>query len=163
MLRHVYIAIVTMGLTFLPVMAQDASNIAKVRDGNTCTRCNLFQADFSYQGIRNIDLSGSRLRQADLSLSTMDGVDFTDADLSVANLFGGRFSHARFVRADITSATLVGAWFGGADFSGANLTGANLSGAYLKTAKGLTNQQLATACGDEYTLLPDGINLPHCR
>ncbi len=163
MLKHICLSFIAAILVTGASFAQDDGEITKVREGRSCANCNLFQADLAYQGIRNIDVSGSRLRQSDLSLSTMDNVNFTGANLSVANLFGGRFSGANFKNVDLTNATLVGAWFGGANFAGAKLSGANLSGAYLKTAKGLTNTQLAQACGDQSTVLPTGMNLPQCR
>ena len=147
----------------MPSEAQSASDIAKAKSGQSCQGCNLFQADFSYQGIRAVDLSNSRLRQANLSLSTMNGVNFSGANLSIANLFGGRFTGANFSGADLTNATLVGGYFSGASFSGANISGANLGGADLRNARGLTQRQLNTACGDTYTQLRDGLTLPRCK
>ncbi len=147
----------------LPVFAQDASHIARVQAGENCPGCNLFQADLAYHDLPGIDVTGSRLRQADLLLATMDEARFTGANLSVANLFGGRFSGASFTDTNLEDARLVGAYFGGADFTGASLRGANLSGADLATARGLTQGQLDTACGDEGTLLPRGLRIPACR
>ena len=106
--------------------------------------------------------SGARLRQANLALSTMNHARFDNANLSVANLFGGRFTGASFRQADLTRANLVGAYFGGADLTGATLTGATLSGAELQTARGLTQSQLNTACGDSSTRLPAGFTIPGC-
>lgn len=162
MLKQIWVLFAILAILPPGSFAQDASEIAQVTQGNSCPNCNLFQADLSYQGIRNIDVSGARLRQADLSLVTMDGVNFSGANLSVANLFGGRFTSANFSNADFSQATLVGAYFGNANFAGADMTGANLSGADLKTARNLTDSQLAVACGDTSTVLPSGMHLPHC-
>lgn len=145
-----------------PVLAQSAGDITRVQAGASCTGCNLFQADLSYHDLPNVNLSGSRLRQANLSLSTMNGANFSRADLSVADLFGGRFTGASFAHARLRDANLVGAYFGGADFSGADLAGAILSGAELETARGLTQAQLDTACGDQDTRLPGRLRIPVC-
>jgi len=143
-------------------LAQSAGEIARVQSGASCTGCNLFQADLSYRDLPNVNLSGSRLRQANLSLVTMNGANLRGADLSVADLFGGRFTGASFAHANLRDANLVGAYFGSTDFSGAGLVGAILSGAEMETARGLTQEQLDTACGDQETRLPAGLRIPVC-
>ncbi len=146
-----------------PVVAQNASQIEKVRNGaKVCPRCNLFQADFSYLNLPWRTLNGARLRQADLSLSTMDHTNFSAADLSVANMFGGRFTRASFINTNLRKANMVGVYAGYADFTGADLTGACLSGANLIGAH-ISQQQLNKACGDDSTILPDGLTIPACR
>tara|TARA_R110000868_G_scaffold26347_6_gene101570 strand:- start:4100 stop:4588 length:489 start_codon:yes stop_codon:yes gene_type:complete len=144
-------------------LAQDAGQIARVQAGQSCPGCNLFQAELGYLDLPNIDVSGSRLRQANLALSTMNHTNFSGANLSVANLFGGRFTGANFRNADFTDAVLVGAYFGSANLSGAQLSGANISGAEMASAIGLTQSQLNTACGDASTQLPAGLHVPACR
>ncbi|MFT6663060.1 MAG: hypothetical protein ACJA0K_003076 [Maricaulis maris] len=145
------------------VLAQDAGQIARVQAGQSCAGCNLFQVELAYRDLPGIDVSGARLRQANLALVTMNRADFNGADLSIANLFGGRFTGASFRNADLQRANLVGAHFGGADLTGANLTGATLSGAELAEARGLTQTQLSSACGDRSTRLPAGLSVPDCR
>ncbi|SDM60396.1 pentapeptide repeat-containing protein [Maricaulis salignorans] len=143
--------------------AQDASQIARVQAGQSCPGCNLFQAELGYRDLPGIDVSGSRLRQANLALSTMNRANFDNTNLSLANLFGARFTSASFRNADLTGATLVGAYFGSANLSGAQLSGANISGAEMTTATGLTQSQLNGACGDASTLLPAGLHVRPCR
>ncbi len=142
--------------------AQNASEIARVQSGHSCSGCNLFQADLAYRDLPGIDVSGARLRQADLSLTTMNGANFRNAHLSIANLFGARFTGANFQNADLTRVSAVGAHFGGANFSGARLEGANLSGAELAEAHGLTQAQLNSACGDQTTTLPRNLRISAC-
>jgi uncharacterized protein YjbI with pentapeptide repeats len=143
--------------------AQNATQIAKIRNGaKSCARCNLFQADFSYQNLPWRTLNGARLRQADLSLSTMDHSNFSAADLSVANMFGGRFTRASFINTNLRKANMVGVYAGYADFTGADLTGACLSGANL-TGAHITQAQLNKACGDNSTILPAGMTIPACH
>jgi hypothetical protein len=171
MIQRIMIAVVAIGLMSLSAFAQTPelnevarkATAAKVVNGlKTCAKCDLFQVDFSYKELSGRDLSGSRLRQADLSLATLDDASLRGANLSVANGFGARFSRTDLSGADMTEATFVGSWFGGANLAGANLKGTNLSGSYLYTAKGLTQVQLSTACGDESTEVPEGLKIPLC-
>lgn len=146
-----------------PSFAQDAGQIARIRGGaKSCAGCNLFQADFSYLDVERANLSKARLRQADLSLGTFDGANFAGADLSVSNAFGGRFTRANFAGANLENASFVGAYLGYSNFAGAKLTGANFSGAEMVGARGLSQNQLNTACGDAQTLLPRGLSIPRC-
>ena len=163
MLKHVFagIALVAAGAT--PALAQDASEITKVQNGQSCPGCNLFQADLAYLDLADINVSGARLRQSDMSLSTFDDWKLQGTNLSVSNLFGARFNHADFTNANLGSAALVGTYLGSSIMTGVNLDGANVSGADLSLVKGLTQSQLDSACGDETTLLPDGLTVPPCR
>ncbi|MEM1106357.1 MAG: pentapeptide repeat-containing protein [Pseudomonadota bacterium] len=164
MLKHIIALVAAVIFAgFTPATAQSAEEIARVKAGEPCQGCNLFQADFSYENLPEANVANARLRQANLSLSTMDGASLRNANLSLANMFGARFTGADFERADLERATLVGAYFGGANFAEARLTGAVLSGADLETALGLTQAQISAACGDESTRLPEGLTLPSCR
>ena len=162
-MKRLLAAAALLALSAAPALAQDASQIARVQGGASCSGCNLFQADLAYRDLPNVNLSGSRLRQADLSLATMNGANLSASDLSVANLFGARFTGVSFRNANLRDANLVGGYFGGADFAGADLNGAILSGAEMRQAHGLTQSQLNTACGDASTELPAGLRVPSCR
>jgi hypothetical protein len=85
------------------------------------------------------DLSGAKLRLADLIGANLCGAKLREADLIGANLSGANLSGAYPVGADLLGANLSGANLSGAylaraNLSGANLSGANLSGAYLVRA-----------------------------
>ncbi len=58
------------------------------------------------------------------------------------------------VGTDLRGANLRGAYLGEASFGGADLREANLSDTEL------TPEQLAAACGDETTELPEGFEMP---
>lgn len=146
----------------LPAFAQNPGQIAQVRGGASCAGCNLFQAALSGLEARGLNLSGSRLRQADLSLTVMNRTRFSNADLRDVEAYGGVFSSSNFAGANLTNASFVGAYLEGAAFSGATLTGVNFSGASLRRATGLSQARLNQACGDEATQLPGGLSIPHC-
>lgn len=146
----------------LPASAQNAGQIARVRGGASCSGCNLFQGNFGGLEARGLNLSGARLRQADLSLSVMNRTRFANADMRDVEAYGGVFSSSNFSGANLSNSSFVGAYLDGASFSGATLTGANFSGASLQRATGLTQSRLNQACGDETTRLPGGLRIPHC-
>jgi uncharacterized protein YjbI with pentapeptide repeats len=146
----------------LPAQAQNAGQIARVRGGASCPGCNLFQGDFSGLEARGLNLSGARIRQADLSLATLNRTRFANADLRDVEAFGGVFSSSNFNGADLTNSSWVGAYLQGSSFSGARLNGADFSGAQLVGATGLTQRQLDTACGDASTTLPGRLTIPAC-
>ena len=145
-----------------PALAQNAGQIASVQRGASCAGCNLFQGDFSGLEARGLNLAGSRLRQADLSLSVMNRTRFSNTDMRDVEAYGGVFSGSNFSRANLTNASFVGAYLEGASFAGATLSGTNLSGAQLARATGLTQAQLNRACGDGSTVLPRGLRIPAC-
>jgi uncharacterized protein YjbI with pentapeptide repeats len=145
-----------------PVLAQNAGQIASVRAGHDCRGCNLFQGDFSNFEKRGLNLTGSRLRQADFSLAVMNRTRFANTDMRDVEAYGAVFSSSNFSGANLTNASFVGAYLEGASFAGATLAGANFSGAQLTRATGLTQRQLSQACGDETTVLPGGLHIPAC-
>jgi hypothetical protein len=57
---------------------------------------------------------------------------------------------------------LTGANLSFADFMEADLSEVNLSGANMRTAVGLTQEQLDEACGDRQTQLPLGLTIKPC-
>lgn len=146
----------------LPVEAQNASQISRVRNGASCSGCNLFQAELSGLEARGLNLARARLRQADLSLVVMNRTRFDNADLRDVEAYGGVFSGSSFSGANLTNASFVGTHLDGANFSGAILSGANFSGASLERARGLSQSRLNQACGDEATQLPSGLSIPRC-
>lgn len=162
MKRLLIVAVALAATAASPVLAQNASQIARVRGGASCAGCNLFQGNFSGLEASGLNLSNARLRQSDLSLSVMNRTRFTNADLRDVEAYGGVFSSSSFAGANLTNASFVGTYLDGVNFSGATLTGANLSGATLLRATGLTQARLNQACGDETTRLPRGLTIPQC-
>jgi uncharacterized protein YjbI with pentapeptide repeats len=146
----------------VPVSAQNAGQIARVRAGSSCSGCNLFQGKFSGLEASGLNLAGARLRQSDFSVAVMNRTRFSNADLRDVEAYGGVFSSSSFSGANLTNANFVGAYLDGANFSGATLTGVNLSGATLLRATGLSQARLNQACGDETTRLPRGMTIPQC-
>ncbi len=172
MFARILIAVAAIGAMSLTAFAQTPEQNAISRqataqrliEGETaCAGCDIFQVDLSYQELTGRDLSGARIRQADLSLSTFDQTKFTGADMSIVNAFGIRAEDADFSNVNFQDAVLVGGWFARSRFANAKLSNANLSGADFSTALDLTQNQLNTACGDAATKLPPGLTVVPCK
>lgn len=133
---------------------------------------NLLNADLSQTNLWNADLSKVNLSDANLSEANLRKANLSEAylwkaDLSQANLVGSNLSTATLRNTNLTGANLSNAnltesslWY--ADLSEANLTGADLSGAYVELARNLTQDALNSACGNEKTVLPDGLSIKTC-
>jgi uncharacterized protein YjbI with pentapeptide repeats len=114
-----------------------------------------------------IDCPGCDLRGADLSHTcakekNLAGAKFDDAIALYMCMSYANFSGASFQNTDLTGANLAHSNLSGADLTGAKLDIASLKGADLATVKGLTQDQLDTACADEDTKLPAGLNPEFC-
>lgn len=113
----------------------------------------------AYGGVcEECDLSGRILVGARLSNSVFNRADFSDAVLTRANASSSEFAGANFAGADLRNVN-----FNEADVTEANFERADLRGARLQTARGLTQQQLDTACGDVETRVRHGLRVRYCN
>jgi len=131
--------------------AQNPVEVARATKGVSCPHCNLFQANFANAEIRGKTFAGARLRQSDFSAAVIKHVNLAGTDLRDLNAYGAVFN-----------ASFVGAYMQGANLRGAHLEGVNFSGAEMAHAVGLTQTQLAQACGDASTTLPRGLKIKSC-
>jgi uncharacterized protein YjbI with pentapeptide repeats len=102
--------------------------------------------------LERADMKGVNAVKAKFNNSDMARVVLIDAQLQDAD-----FSHVRLERADFSGSVL-----NGANFDDALLHLTIFSGANLEGARGLKREQLATACGDEDTKLPQGFEIKQC-
>jgi uncharacterized protein YjbI with pentapeptide repeats len=146
---------------------------------------NLSNADLHEAYLTGANLQGAHLYRADLTGANLQGTNLQEADLRVANLPGANLTRAnltravfraanlggtKLTRANLTGADVRGAYLRGADLQGADLqeaylTGAdlrraNLTGADLQEVRGLTQEQLEQAVGDEDTEPPEYLSVP---
>ncbi len=77
-------------------------------------------------------------------------MELVSANLERADLSGASLEDARLEFTNLAGARLFGAGLRNADFIGAELRGAD-----LRNTEDLTREQLANACGDADTKLPD--------
>tara|TARA_R110000824_G_scaffold390760_4_gene587616 strand:- start:35932 stop:36795 length:864 start_codon:yes stop_codon:yes gene_type:complete len=132
--------------------------------GTLLTRANLEGADMRGANAAGGDFRKANLKGVDLSYARMDATLLAGADFTGAKLVGANFRLIEFVSGvtfrdtDARGAIFRFAFLRGVDFRGANLSGADFTRAF-----GLSNEQLALACGDEKTKLPDGLRIPKCK
>lgn len=105
-------------------------------------RADFKSADWSGATIFYSNFSESNFAEANLSRSKIHGSDFTDADLSNTNLFRAYLVHSDFTNANLKYA---------------NLEDANLGDANLRTAIGLTYNQIEKAVINKFTTLPQNL------
>jgi uncharacterized protein YjbI with pentapeptide repeats len=133
----------------VPAQAGTADGSASVKVGpQGCPNCALAGTDLSNQCLQNSDFSGADLDDAKLVLTCLSHANLRDTKLR---------------RADLSGANLFDAKLDGADFSGALLSSTSLKSADLRRSKGLTQAQLASACGDAGTRLPAGLSVKACQ
>jgi len=109
--------------------------------------------EFRKGSIINSNLKGANLGRVVALASTIKNSDLSFAILDGANLTGS----------DFTGSTLSQVDFGTANLSAANLSGTQLSGAKMSLVRGLTQEQLDTACGDGETDLPVMLTISYCE
>lgn len=103
------------------------------------------RALFRRANIQRADLRGANLMYANLQFVRAEAADLGDSDFSHANMYWCR---------------LDGTIMEGIDLSGANLAGAVLVGADFGGDADWFQRALSDAFGDEWTVLPDGIERP---
>lgn len=180
-------AVLGLALLTSPAQAFDDDDLRLLAQNNACYQCDLRDVVLSGKILHIV-----RLGNSDLVGARLDRIEAYEADFSGANLTDADFSSARmtfsiFVRSNLTRANLGDAILNVTDMRQANLAGANLSranlgssdlrgvdltGAFLYRtilyrtklvdAKGLTQEQLDDACGNETTKLPAGLVVRPC-
>ena len=131
-----------------PVPNPDPAAVARIHGGIVdCVGCQLQGADLTNTCVKAHDLHGADFDGANATLMCMSYANFTDASFRGTNLSGANLAHAVL---------------DGADFTGANLNITSFKGTDLTKAKGLTQAQLAKACGDAGTKAPAGMTVPVC-
>jgi uncharacterized protein YjbI with pentapeptide repeats len=124
------------------------ANLNGANAANTLLRnANLEDARLHAVNFRNADLSNANLRNADLSDSDLAGAILLRADLTETDLGLARLDRARLLGANLLRADLLGAVFHDAN---------------LYRVRGLTQQQLDQACGENAVGLPYHLSISPC-
>ena len=128
--------------------AADSAAVARIHGGIVdCAGCRLAGADLTNTCVKAHDLHGA----------DFDGAKAVMMCMSYAN-----FSGATFRGTDLSGANLAHANLDGADLTGATMTITSIKGTDLTHARGLTQQQLDSACGDAETKVPAGLAVHNC-
>ncbi|MFE3591386.1 pentapeptide repeat-containing protein [Streptomyces niveus] len=119
-------------------------------DGSDLTNARLVGANLTNAQLRRANLAGARLVGADLTNAQLRDANLTSAGLEDANLTNTRLRTANLTNARLVGANLTDAWLDGTDLThtslgDANFTRAWLAGTALRTASGLTAEQVVSA------------------
>ncbi|PKQ02857.1 MAG: hypothetical protein CVT73_17090 [Alphaproteobacteria bacterium HGW-Alphaproteobacteria-12] len=154
---------------FLRLAAFQNANLTGARlrgadiTGIHLNRAKLDGTNFSGANMAGAVLTGASLRDADLSNTRLDAVRMSGADFTGANLSGANLRMLEYVKGTkFTNVNARNAIFRHAYLGRVDFTGADLSGADFTRSVGLTNEQLARACGNDRTILPPGLSIPDC-
>lgn len=100
----------------------------------TCSADDSTEETYKKCWIKQAKSGNKNLRDAYLSSTNLQNVDFSNADLTNLQMVNANLSGANFSGANLTNANLGNTNFTGANFKGANLTNANLGLANLTNA-----------------------------
>jgi uncharacterized protein YjbI with pentapeptide repeats len=125
-------------------------------------RIRLFYADLSDADLKGTDSQENRFV---LDNANLRGANLADADLDYISMEGANMRYTHLVGTDLSNANLSNvdlgrAYFDNVDLSGANLNGTDLSVVDLRDVRGLTQDQIDEATGDDSTQLPDDLERP---
>lgn len=120
-----------------------------------------YRSDFPGVKATGTSFVAAELQRSDFSGADLRTADFTKAELGRAVFDLATFENTHFAMANLSRAQFHKASFAGVvDFTDAFLFLTRIEGADLTQAKGLTQEQLALACGDASTKLPQGLTAP---
>jgi uncharacterized protein YjbI with pentapeptide repeats len=128
----------------------------------TLTEATLTNSDLSLADLKRADLVRANFQGSSFKSAFLKAADAMEANFQAADMTGAKLTHGNFTNAKFTGAILKNVDFGDAIVEQCDFTGADLSGANLYSATGLTEYQLIGACGDERTILPEGMTLSVC-
>jgi uncharacterized protein YjbI with pentapeptide repeats len=123
-------------------------------EGANFTGADLSRAVFTEAKASAGNFSKSEMSRADFSRADLTGADLSKAEAARTVFTDANLSGVRFNYSDLARATLDGLDLAGVDFTGAYLFLTQLKGADLSRAFGLTQDQLALACGTNEIKLP---------
>jgi uncharacterized protein YjbI with pentapeptide repeats len=144
-----FVAFSAMVVTGQPSDSAFLDKVASIKAGSpNCPHCVLAGADLTNQCVKGGNLQGADLDHAKLVLACMSNANFRNATFRGAALSGANLARSNLDGADLTGAVLVSTSFKGTD---------------LTRARGLTQAQLDTACGDAGTKTPAGMTVRTCN
>jgi uncharacterized protein YjbI with pentapeptide repeats len=186
-MKGVLVALIGLVALASPGRAFDDEDVRLFNQNNACYQCDLSDIvlsgkDLHVARLGNSNLAGARMNGIKAYEMDLSGADMTGADLSGARMWFAIFVKANLTRAnlgdamlvvtDMRQAILAGANLSRANLGSADLRGVDLTGAYmfgtilyrtrLTDARGLTQEQLDAACGNETTRLPPGLVARPC-
>ncbi|WP_246233063.1 pentapeptide repeat-containing protein [Aurantimonas aggregata] len=130
-------------------------------DGANFTKVEAYRTDFSAISAVDASFRSAELQRANFTGAVLTGSNFEKAELGRANFAGAELADNMFGFANLARAIFSGARIAGEpDFTGAYMFLTRIEGSDLSAAKGLDQMQIDLACGDDATVLPQGLVAP---
>ncbi|MCM2292742.1 pentapeptide repeat-containing protein [Allorhizobium sp. BGMRC 0089] len=130
-------------------------------DGANFQRIEAYRSDMTGLSGLNADFESAEMQRVTLSRANLAGANFKKAELSRALFDRAILTGVDFSFANLSRATLINARTdGGMNFTDSFLFRTRIEGLDLSTAKGLTQDQIDLACGDDKTILPADLKKP---
>jgi uncharacterized protein YjbI with pentapeptide repeats len=134
--------------------------------GSDATSASFERAEGYRSNLSGISASGASFVSAEMQRSNfsdadLTNVDFTKAELGRAIFYKAKLANTRFALVNLSRATFHNVDMSGpVDFTNAFLFLTRIEGVDLSKATGLEQDQIALACGDDRTQLPEGLKTP---
>lgn len=146
---------------FNKTMLVRASLAGAKAEGANFERTEGYRSNLSGISAVGASFVSSEMQRANFSDADLHDVDFTKAELGRAVFYKAKLENTRFAMTNLSRATFHNAEMGGSiDFTSAFLFLTRIEGVDLSNATGLTEDQVALACGDDATKLPPGLRKP---
>jgi uncharacterized protein YjbI with pentapeptide repeats len=124
-------------------------------------RVEAYRTDFSGISADDASFESAELQRSNFANARLSNVTFTKADLGRSHFDGAEVGGSRFSLTNLARADFRGARFSApVDFDRAFFFLTRIEGVDLSAATGLTQWQLDMACGDDKTVLPEGLKKP---
>ncbi len=126
-------------------------------EGVTGSRTDFSKSNFQNSSFAKAEISRSNFSESNLQDSDMSKADFSRVDFSNANLKGVNLSFSNISRANLINIELDKNLY----LKGAYMFLTLIEDLDLSGIKGIEQWQINMACGNENTMLPDGLTRPH--
>lgn len=120
-----------------------------------------YRTSFVETDLTGANFTKSEMQRADFSNAILAGADFTKTELGRVVFAGADINNTAFSYANLARADFRGSKFDTPiDFADAYFYRTRFEGVDLSKATGIEQWQIDLACGDENTVLPEGLERP---
>lgn len=146
---------------FNKTMLVRASLAGADAEGTNFERAEGYRSNLSGISASGATFVSAEMQRSNFSDADLTNVDFTKAELGRTVFYKAKLANTRFSLVNLSRSTFHNVDISGPiDFTNAFLFLTRIEGVDLSKATGLTQDQIALACGDDRTKLPEGLQKP---
>lgn len=146
---------------FSKTMLVRASLAQSNAEGANFERAEGYRSNLSGISASGANFVSAEMQRSNFSDADLSNVDFTKAELGRAVFYKAKLANTRFALVNLSRSTFHNVAISGpVDFTNAFLFLTRIEGVDLSKATGLEQDQIALACGDDRTKLPEGLKTP---